>query len=525
MNSRAESLPGDQPPAPPGEEEQLALPGLLARVRPLLAQQPTPVYLVGGAVRDALLGLPSHDLDFVVAEGAIPLAFAVGDALGAPAFAMDRERDIGRVVLADGASTLDFARFRAPDLEGDLRSRDFTLNAMALPVAAEAPDVEALIDPTGGMADLRVGLVRITHEGAIADDPLRTLRALRVAARFGFVLTPETARAVEAAASDLATISPERVRDELLKLLATSAPGRSGAAAWGMRRMADLALLPVVLPEIAALAGVEQSAPHHEAVLAHSFSVLDWLPRVEAAALGEAEDNSFGGGPLAQVGPALAPYREELQAHLARDIVGETDGRALLRLAALFHDAGKAETQKVEADGRIRFFGHDEVGARIAARRLRALRFSTQAIRHVASAVAGHMRPLFLNQAGQVSRRAAFRFFRDTGAAGLDIGLISLADHLATHDGPGAPGEWEGLVEVVARLYHNYFDAYEEAIAPPPLVDGNQLMRALELEPGPEVGRLLRLLEEAQAAGDVTTEEEALALARWHHRPRQHHDC
>ncbi len=492
--------------------DSLTLSPLLDRLRPLFAAQEIPVYLVGGAVRDALLGRASDDLDFVVPERAIALAFRVGDALSLPAYALDRERDTGRVVMPEQMSggrktMLDFARYRAADLEGDLRARDFTMNALALPVAGtRAAD---LFDPLGGRADLEAGLVRQTHARALHDDPVRTLRAIRMATGFGFQIAPETVEAVIAAAPLVQEASPERVRDELVKLLAGREPDRA------LEMMHDLALLPAVLPEIAALEGVEQSAPHREAVLAHTLATLRWLVALEDALFGAEEV----GQPLDAARQRLAPYTDALRSHLRRRVDGDLTGRLPLRLGALFHDSGKAETQRRDEDGRIRFFGHDEAGARLAVGRLRALRLSREAIQHVHAIVAAHMRPLLLSREDAVSRRAIYRFFRVAGSAGLDVGLLSLADHLATYGGAGDDGSWERMLAVVTRLYSHYFESYEETIAPRPLVDGNELIAALELEPGREVGRLLRLLEEAQAAGEIATAEEALALARRaHHR-------
>lgn len=489
----------------PAAGETLRISPLMERLQPLLAEQNVPVYLVGGAVRDALLDQVSYDLDFAAPEGAVDLAFRVGDALGAPAFVLDPERDIGRVVLPDEQIVLDFARFRQDTLEADLRDRDFTINAMALPV--DALDRAHVIDPCGGLGDLEQGVVRLTHEKALADDPVRALRALRIAARFGFRMTPETAQAVQVTAPDLSAVSAERVRDELLKLLQTDRPHE------GVGQMDALGVLDVVLPEIAALRSLEQSPPHHEPVLAHTLSVLRWLVRVEAAVVDGKEP---GAPPLAEAREALAFYAPDLREHLAREVVGGVDGRTLLRLGGLFHDVGKARTASVD-DGRIRFFGHDKEGAGLAVHRLRRLHLSNEVVRAVQSMVAAHMRPLFLNQAEKVTRRAVYRFFRDAGEGGVDVGLLTLADHLATYDGPGEGEEWAGLLAVVGRLYRHYFEEYEETVAPPPLLDGHELMDALDLRPGPEVGRLLRLIEEAQAAGEVGTREEALALAREAH--------
>ena len=489
---------------------KFTLPPLLETIRPILEAEETPVYLVGGAVRDALLGRASYDLDFVVPENAIRLAYTVADALDVPAYALDRDRDTGRVVLAGLGTMMDFARFRAEDLEADLRDRDFTVNAMALP--AGAATAEAIIDPTGGRQDLVDGLIRMTHPGALSDDPVRTLRALRLGARLGFRLTPETAAAVAAAASLLPTVSAERIRDELLKLLLTDAPGT------GVKQMAALGLLPVVLPEIATLEGLAQSAPHHEPVLAHTARVLDRLVQVERHVVYQEKPTAAA---LAQAQSLLAPYANDLAEHLARPVDGGLHGRILLRLGALFHDAGKAETRREESTGhggvRIRFLGHEQAGARLAAHRLRRLHLSNDAVNSVRQIVRGHMRPLSLMHTEKVTRRAVYRFFRDSAEAGLDICLLSLADHLATHNGPGESGEWERLLTVVEHLCQHYFNAYRKTIAPPPLLGGGELIEELALEPGPEVGRLLRLIEEAQAAGEIETREEALRLARLRH--------
>ncbi len=489
---------------PPGGEP-LLLSELLERIRPLLTTQETPVYLVGGAVRDALLGRSSKDLDFVVPRHAIRLAFQVADALGLPAYVLDKERDTGRVVLPEGGVTLDFARFRGANLEADLRDRDFTVNAMALPATAQT--TASLIDPCGGLADLQARQLRLTHPQALQQDPVRALRGVRQSLSLGFVLLPETATAVSAAAPLLPQTSIERVRDELAKLLETAVPHQA------LQLLHELGLLSVMLPDIAALADVAQSSPHHEAVLPHTISVLRWLVAVETAVFTPAAVAD----PVIQIAQdALAPFREALNAHFDRPVDGLADSRLLLRLSALFHDVGKRETQSVDETGRIRFLGHDKVGAAIASRCLHRLTFSNKAAEHVARTVQGHMRPLLLLEAqgAAPTRRAVYRYFRDIHSAGLDVGLLALADHLATYDGPSEETQWENLVSLVAELYRFYFELYEEAVSPVPLVNGRDLMQELELTPGPEIGRLLRLLEEAQAAGQLTTREEALAFAR-----------
>lgn len=484
----------------------------LDRLRLLLATETLPIYVVGGTVRDALLGRASHDVDLAVAEGAIPLTFRLADALRLPAYALDADRDVGRIIVPDEGTTLDIARFRGQTLADDLRGRDFTINAMALPSSGRsAADV---IDHHGGQDDLTAGLVRIIHPHSIADDPVRALRAARFGTQFGFTLTPDTAAAARAAGPAIPTqSSAERVRDELSRLLAGDAPDRA------LSLLAELELLPVVLPLVAALDGVTQSPPHHEDVLSHTLSVLRYLVQVEAVVGMQPVVGQPGAADwAADVEQVLAPYRAGLREHLDRTLDGGTSGRLLLRWGALLHDVGKRVTRSVDEDGHIRFLGHDDVGASMAAGILSGYSFSNEAVRRVRNIVAGHMRPLFLaNDRHLPSRRAAYRYYRALREAGLDVALLSLADNLATYDGPGNSAGWGALRDVVAALLDVYFHQYERIVAPPRLIDGRTLMELLALPPGHEVGRLLKLLEEAQAAGEVTTPDEATAFARRHH--------
>jgi putative nucleotidyltransferase with HDIG domain len=400
-------------------------------------------------------------------------------------------------VLPGEKTTLDFARLRGGSIEADLHDRDFTINAIALPIGSQDSAAD-LIDPTGGRRDMAARLVRQVHERSLFDDPVRALRAVRMAVSLGFTITAETESAVTAAAH-LDQVSVERVRDELLKLLLSQAPDAA------VRHLARLAVLPVVLPEIARLEGVEQSPPHFEDVLAHTCSVLRWLARLEKAIIfGEPEEHPA----VAEIEQGLAPFLPALKTYWSRPVTGDLNGRTLLRLGALFHDCGKKETQSFEANGRIRFFRHDKVGAKLAAARLRALRLSNEAVHHVNLIVASHMRPLLLAGEPAISRRAVFRFFKAAGPAGLDVGFLALADDLATYDGRPS-----SLLPVVIELYSHYFQRYEETVRPPALLDGNQLMKELKLPPGKQVGRLLSLIQEAQAAGEITTREQALALA------------
>lgn len=484
----------------PSGGEPLPFSPLLETLRPHLAQLETPIYLVGGAVRDALLGRGSDDLDFVVPEKGIAIAFQLGNILHQPAYPLDEERDTGRVVLPD--TTLDVARFRGADLIADLRARDFTVNAMALPAAATR--TASLIDPCQGQADLQARLIRQASPTSLSDDPLRGLRAIRQAVQLDFTIEPETEQAIMLAAPQLSRVSAERGRDEFLKLLLTHAPQKA------LQQMCQLGLMDVLLPELGDLQEVEQSPPHHEPVLAHTLSVLAWLVQVESWVRGETTAETS----LLAAPKALTPYASQLVDHLSRPIDGGLDGWTILRLGALFHDVGKGATQTRDAMGRIRFFDHDEVGAKKTGPMLERLRLSREAGQQVQKIVAGHMRPLHLLQSDTPTPRSVYRFFKAMGVNGLDVLLLSLADHLATYDGVGDAAAWRKLCALINWFLNHYFHQPERTINPPPLLNGHQLMQELALAPGPQVGQLLRLIEEAQAVGEVKTVEEALALTR-----------
>jgi putative nucleotidyltransferase with HDIG domain len=462
---------------------------------------------VGGAVRDVLLGRPLHDWDFAVDRGAMKLARAVADTLGGAYYPLDEERDTGRVVLVgrDGVRLdLDFAALRGGSLETDLLARDFTVNALALDEAG------GVIDVARGLDDLEAECVRAVSDQAFQDDPLRLLRAVRLEADLGFQIEPQTADWMRRDADLLAGPSAERVRDEFVRLF--SMPG----AAISLERLDEFGLLNFLLPEMELLKGVEQSPPHRHDVWRHTLAIVDVLEGVVAVATGGDVEPVLTDVPQAAWGDlarVLGQFAVNVSSHLAVEVSSGRDRMQVLKLATLLHDVGKPKTQS-EGDGRIHFYNHDLVGAQIAAARLQELRFSRDEVERVRTIVGAHLRPAHLACVDDFTRRAIYRFFRATSCGGVDVVLLALADHLATW-GPDLQEErWARRLEVAETLLTHWFDHYEETVEPPPLVTGGELITELGLKPGPQVGRLLRALQEAQAAGEVQSREEALGLAR-----------
>lgn len=485
----------------------LQFPAILNEVQALLPDD-RPVYLVGGAVRDLLLGKTVHDLDFVLPGAVRPLARRLADRLGAAFYMLDEERDTARLVLrpADGPQfVLDFATLRAADLESDLRARDFTINAMALDLAHR----DRLIDPLSGAADLQARRLRACSPTALTDDPLRVLRGVRMALSFQMRILPDTLALIKAAVPLLPRVSAERQRDELFRLL----EGRQVAAA--VRILDQLGILPVVLPELPTLKGVEQSAPHVLDVWEHSLAVVGHLESV-LNLLAEPYREEQAGASLVSglITLELGRFRQLLQAHFAEPVNPLRSRRSLLMLAALLHDVAKPQSRTVEAGGRTRFLGHDQGGAELAVQRGRALMLSLDELHYLDVLTRQHMRVHLLTSGEALSRRAIYRFFRASGPAGVDLCLLALADLLGVYGATLPQDLLKKELEVCRALLDAYWNKPEQVVNPPRLLNGGDLIRVFNMQPGRKVGALLEALAESQAAGELSDQEQALQFAR-----------
>ena len=442
--------------------------------------------LVGGAVRDALLRhLPAPgtaDLDVAVPKGALDLTRRVAKRLGGAFVPLDPERGTGRVVVP--GVRLDVTDFRGPTLAADLAARDFTVNALAVSVRELVTRGRApIVDPTGGLADLRARRLRAPGPRVLAEDPLRALRGVRLEAALALRLTPRTVAAIRAVAPALAAVSVERVRDELLAMLALPDAARA------FRRADALGLLGVLLPEVEPMRATAQPAPHRFPVLEHSLRAMAGADRV-----------------LARLA-ALEPFGEELRAHMDEPLGGGVTRGPVLKLAALLHDVAKPETRRV-VEGRVRFFEHDLVGAERARAIGQRLRLPERAVGVLERLVRHHLRPMHLGATDRVTPRARYRFYRDLREDTQDLLLLALADAAAV-TGASPLRVWRH-----AALIRDLLGGWEEqqaVEAAPPLLRGEDVMARLGLSPGPAVGHLLVRVREAQALGRVGTREEALA--------------
>ena len=477
--------------------------GLVAAAAAFFAERGVAAWATGGFLRDALLGREPHDVDVTVDGDPLTIGPDLALALDAHFVVLDRERRHTRLVSKEDGVYLDLTPLRAPEIEADLRLRDYTIDALAAPFDAVATGDFDVLDPTGGLSDLEAELVRAIGEQALLDDPLRLLRGPRIATQLGFEIEPGTVALIRRHAALVTTPAAERQREELVRVFATETAGQ------GVRLLDDLGLLTRLVLEIEAARGVEQPKEHHYDVLGHLFAAVGCLDFL----LAEDEPPNAVAVQLWHELWGELEWCDGLRAYFREEIAPGTERRALLKFCALLHDIAKPETKSFEEDGRMRFFGHGEAGAETAARVMRRLRFSSREIAIVRKMIGAHLRPVQLGQQGQPSDRAIYKFFRDTGEAGIDTLFLSLGDHLAT---VGPRVSIEGFRQHVALISYILQERFgdETIVAPPKLVDGDELMAVLGLSPGPLVGRLLETVREAQAAGEVTDREGALALAR-----------
>jgi putative nucleotidyltransferase with HDIG domain len=455
-------------------------------------------WVVGGAVRDRRLGRASSDFDVVIDGDTARAASAIARAAGrAACFALSREFGSWRVLARDGSWQLDVEPLRGGSLERDLALRDFTVNAIAEPLAGGEP-----IDPLGGLRDLAERRLRMAGAGAFEADPLRVLRLVRTVVELELEPDAGTLRAARASAAALAAVAGERVFAELSRMLDGAAPRR--ALEW----LADVGAAAVVLPELERTRGVEQSGYHHLDVYGHTFEVLDRAVEITQP----------GGPPPGALRETLAANWPALSALLGEPLGDGLSRGGALRWGALLHDSAKPLTREVQpGSGRVTFLGHDAAGAELARSLLGRLRASERLRAHVAALVRHHLRLGFLVHEPQpLAPRTTFAYLSRCSPVEVDVTLLSIADRLATR-GRRAEEATEAHLCLGKRMLD---DALRWRVdgPPAPLLRGDELARELQLAPGPSIGALLGELAEAQYAGEVRTREQALTYAR-RHRP------
>ena len=456
-------------------------------------------YLVGGSVRDAILGRTTRDVDIVLCGSANKASEALAESLNGHIVPIPIELDAGRIIVQSGDHrvTLDLLGLPGSDILPDLRRRDFTINAIATPLESAASGSWELIDPLGGKLDIASRTVRATSDSVFSDDPVRMLRAVRIAAETGFAIEPRTETLIRRDASRLTGSSVERTREVLLRTLAAR-----GAAKW-IRLMDSLGLLSIVIPELDQARDVSQPREHYYDVFGHLVAALDYADQI----VSNCYEYDFA--------REMMPTFDRMDAYFGQDASdGHTRG-TFLKLTALLHDIAKPQTKTIEPSGRIRFFGHSEEGEELAEDILTRLRVGRRGIGMVRGMVRHHLRPRQMGNKGELpTNRAIHRYYRDLGDVALDTLYLNMADFLAARGPLLTPEEMRIQSRVINHILMVGPQKRTPVASRRGLLTGHDVMKELQIESGPLVGRLLKSVAQAEAQGRVRTREEALKLAR-----------
>ncbi len=473
--------------------------GLLSRLATVCAPPDCKAYLVGGFVRDWLVGRDTIDLDIAVSGDSLAVAREAAALVDGHFVMLDEVNRVGRVVVVGGDQSwhIDITSYGG-NIEHDLLRRDFTVNAMGLDLAAFVVGEISLLDPAGGEEDLKKGLLRQISDRIFDSDPSRLLRAVRLSRELNLEIEPITEDTIRLNSGLVEKVPSEKIRDELLKILSLPYAGNS------VRCLDELGLLYRIMPEIEAMKGVKQPKEHYWDVFDHSIESIAALEYI----LRES-DWIYGKGNLLEA----VPWNADIAEHFNREIAGGSSRRTLLKLGLLLHDIAKPGDRTVDENGRIRFLGHTKDGAVTAAAMLGRLRFSTGAIRYVENLIYHHLHPAQMSNEGMPTHRAIYRFFRDTEGAGIDVIYLALADYLAVAGPRVDVREWHMHTEQV-RYIIDVHNKQEREILPVRLLTGNDLIEQFRMQPGKDIGRLLRMVREAQAAGEISTREAALQYVR-----------
>ena len=421
------------------------------------------LYLVGGSVRALLLNQPITDLDFALAGNAIAFAKAFADKIDEAFVKLEEQPPTARIVIRETRLTLDFAGFRAETLEADLCLRDLTINTMALDLSSllTKPEVN-LIDPCNGFADFKRLTLRFPSEGVIIDDPLRLLRVYRFSAQLGFEIPEATINLIRRHRSRLPQVSPERIRDELIKILNVN------NATASLRRMDETRLLSQIIPEIEKVRGLYQNA------LDHSLLALEM----------------FEAKPMPDT---LQPYRPQIEAYLREQLTHDLCRQQILKLALLLRNSG-TETA-LQTTNRLR----------LGRKAIQLMRCLVQNRLHLMDSIDGN---------GQIERRAMIHFLRNTGDDWLGVLLISYANIRASQGNAPPADELSKVEAVMKQIVDLYYHEISPIIERGRLITGDDILRTFGVTPGAKIGRVLQHIEDLQLEGEIQTPEEALKAAQ-----------
>jgi poly(A) polymerase len=475
--------------------EQIPEKEILLSLYRLATSEGIKLYVVGGTVRDVILGRPVYDIDFTMSGDALSFTERFAKLTKAKAIILDEEQKSARAIFHHGELYMDFNTIRGNDIIDDLKARDLTINAIAYDFnQLFTSDEVELIDPCNGIDDLNNRIINLTSPQTIVDDPIRMLRVYRFSATLNFTVSDETLSLISTLSTLLSKVSVERIRDELFKILDVNNSAKY------IKALDNVGIIEQIFPEIISMKGMTQNEYHHLDVWDHSMLSLDFFEQ--------------------QIIPdSLQDYSPEIEAYLNFSIVKGRNIKSLLKLAVLLHDIGKPLVRTIDKNGRIRFFDHHFRGAELALNIGIHLRLANRESKFISDIIGYHMYPLSLctdynkkHISQRNKERYALRFVQRTEAECLAVLLLSFADLRATKGPWRKDRDLEDLNRLIGEIAKVYFREKQFPMAQ--LITGDDLMKEFDLSSSPIVGKLLKSIRKAQFEGKLKTRQEALELAR-----------
>lgn len=440
------------------------------------------IYVVGGTVRDFLMGKISYDRDLIVVdEDAKSFSQKVAEFLDGVFIPLDEENKIYRIVLKDKKNFLDITNPIGGNLKEDIMRRDITINAIAVNIkTGEIPSFCEF-----GIQDIQNKIIREIKEENFTDDPLRILRVYRFYANLGFEISPELLNITKKHASLINKPAKERIEYELMKLF------DGEFAAQALLKMDASEILEIIFPFVKELKQVPPNLHHHLDLFNHSIETVNQVQK------------------FYEISP------KEIQEHLKKVDFGGFSRLAHLKLAALMHDIGKFSTWTIEPDtGRHRFIKHEDVGAKLAIPILKKMCFSNKQIDYISYIIKKHMYPTAVVSAPELNDKVMMRYVRKSADNAIDTIIIAKADRVSAQ-GPEITKELvEENITLLDKLLQFYLNTKETLTPLPKLIDGREVMSILNINPSPILGKILNELHEAQISGDILTKDDAVRFIK-----------
>ncbi|NQT28385.1 MAG: CCA tRNA nucleotidyltransferase [Candidatus Omnitrophica bacterium] len=444
------------------------------------------IWLVGGVLRDTYLKLNKEllDFDFCVEGETLAVAKEFAKSISSKFIILDRTEKSFRVVLKKKSKiyTYDFTGMRAETLREDLALRDFTINTLTVSLLEKKPK---LIDHFQACKDIKGKVIKVVKEEVIPQDPLRILRGFSFAANYGFRINAKTLKLMLKYKSLIKKISRERINEELFKILSSNNSYKA------IKAMDKLKIIDEFVPEIIKMRGVGQGAYHHLDVWRHSLEALRQFELLFSKRLVK---------------------NKEIVGYLNQELASQRRRAQIIKLACILHDIGKPKAKK-RLNKKTIFHTHEKIGRDIAGKIADNLRLSLNEKSVLIKLIFWHLRPGYLADQINPSRRAIYRFFRDTQEEGVAVILLSFSDWRATRGPLTNAKKRKRHEEIMLALVDKYF-ADKKKKPFPKIIDGHSIMNKFKISSGPLVGMILKKIKEDQALGKISTKQEALKRAK-----------